>query len=361
MRNVFSAPLLNVICILAAACGGEREVSGPRDVSPDKAAFVVTTDYTTGSTSVIDLSTRAADNDVAPVHSDAVARFHDGKIYVINRLGQDNVQILDPGQNYATLRQVSVGPGSNPQDIAFADGKAFVSRMGSNKILVVEPDDIKKIGEIDLSFLADADGFCEPGLMYSDGARVFVTVLRLDRNDQYAPTDKSFVVVIDAATETLVGNGIALHGVNPWPGFASDGARLFVANSGRFGAGNGDIELVDTESLATAITVQAGVLGGDVNQIAAHNGVLYTVVSDANFNTALVAFDTQSGEKKTLMATEGFNLAGIAVNDRDELYVSDRTVTRPGVRIVNLRTGSEVTSAPIDTGLPPFMILFTKW
>ena len=254
--------------IALSDAGGHDAAGGPdgggADVYvPDRAAFVVTTDYTTGSTAVIDLGTRAATKDVAPIHSDAVARYHDGKVYVVNRLGQDNVQILDPGNSYATVAQYSVEAGSNPQDIAFAGGKAYVTRQNSNKVLVVKPDSGGKTGEIDLSAFADADGFCEPGFMYSDGSRVFVAVLRLDKNNQYAPTDKSYVAVIDAATDTLVGGGIALLSVNPYPGFASDGTYLYVANSGKFGAGNGDIELIDTKALTTGITVQASTLGGD--------------------------------------------------------------------------------------------------
>ena len=83
-------------------------------------------------------------------------------------------------------------------------------------------------------------------------------------------------------------------------------------------------------------------------------------MSDASYNTVLVAYDTQTEKTKTLLSTTGFNLSGLAVNDRDELYIGDRTKEKPGVRIVDLKTGAEVTSSPIDTGLPPFMILFTK-
>ena len=55
-----------------------------------------------------------------------------GRIYVVNRLNADNIQIIDPQQGYTTPAnaQVSVGNGSNPQDIAFVNAtKAYVSRL----------------------------------------------------------------------------------------------------------------------------------------------------------------------------------------------------------------------------------------
>src|SRR5207249_392044 len=54
-------------------------------------AFVLTSDFTTGSLSVVDLDTRTVSKDVASVGSDAVARFYDGLLYVVNRFGADNI------------------------------------------------------------------------------------------------------------------------------------------------------------------------------------------------------------------------------------------------------------------------------
>ena len=50
--------------------------------------------------------------------------------------GQDNIQIIDPAQNYATVHQFSTGNGSNPQDISFVSPtKAYVTRLGSPNLL----------------------------------------------------------------------------------------------------------------------------------------------------------------------------------------------------------------------------------
>ena len=57
--------------------------------------FVSTSDFSTGSTAFLQAGAEEAEINLLGVHSDAVVRFHDGMIYVINRLGQDNIIVLD--------------------------------------------------------------------------------------------------------------------------------------------------------------------------------------------------------------------------------------------------------------------------
>ena len=126
-------------------------------------AFVTTTDYSSGCASVIWLDPGyTTEICIAPIHSDAVARWHDGLVYVINRLGADNIQILDPENDFSTLSQHSAGNGTNPKDIAFVSpNKIFVSRYDSNELLIMNTITGEITGSIDLSSLADSDGLCE--------------------------------------------------------------------------------------------------------------------------------------------------------------------------------------------------------
>jgi hypothetical protein len=86
-------------------------------------AFVVTTDFSTGSYSVVDLASLTPFNDLNPggIHSDAIARYDPttARVYVVNRLGADSIQVVDPQQGFITPpgAELSVGNGSNPQDI----------------------------------------------------------------------------------------------------------------------------------------------------------------------------------------------------------------------------------------------------
>ena len=137
--------------------------------------LVVTSDFQTGSISFI-----AADIDIPveknllTIHGDAIARYRDGKVYIVSRLGQDNILILARSDLSQPVIQFSVGNGSNPQDIAFAaDDKAYVSRLNSTGLLIVDPTLGTTVGEIDLSSFADGDGLPDLVVGKADGTLRF--------------------------------------------------------------------------------------------------------------------------------------------------------------------------------------------
>ena len=113
--------LIIIIGILSAAGGAGRVVA-------QEFAFIITSDFITGSASTVSLpAPYTVTQNVASVHGDAVARFFDGLFYVVNRGGADNIQMLDPGAGFSTVREFTVGTGSNPHDIALASArKAYV-------------------------------------------------------------------------------------------------------------------------------------------------------------------------------------------------------------------------------------------
>jgi hypothetical protein len=124
---------------------------------------------------------------------------------------------------------------------------------------------------------------------------------------------------------------------------------------------NGAVELINTVSLKNSgVVVDAQTLGGDLNHFTVRDGKVFAVISDANFATALLSYDMATKTKTAIASTKGFDFAGFAINSSGEIWISDRTATLPGIRIFHIGGGSEVTTAPIDTGLPPFMLLFTE-
>ena len=61
---------------------------------------------------------------------DPVLRYIDGKVYVINRFGSNNVTILDGKTLCSSIEQISTGANSNPQDVAVVGNKLYVPRIG---------------------------------------------------------------------------------------------------------------------------------------------------------------------------------------------------------------------------------------
>ncbi len=126
-------------------------------------AFVTTTDYMTGSYSTIDLLNLSASNNLPSttgiIESDNDAVYFNDKVYIINKFGFDNITVLDVSDLTTEVAQFSTGNGTNPQDMAFVnDTKVFVSLLGSNDLLVVDPTALSGseiTGTVDLSIFLD--------------------------------------------------------------------------------------------------------------------------------------------------------------------------------------------------------------
>ena len=206
IRHVYTlkTPSIGISAFLMAVAALGMILSPPAAAA--EYAFVTTTDYSSGSASVIWLDPgHTTETGVAPIHSDAVARWHGGLVYVINRAGADNIQILDPEDDFSTLSQHSTGNGTNPKDIAFVSpDKIFVSRYDSNELLIMNPATGVHLGTIDLSQFADGDGLCEMDHMIMKDGILFVSIQRIDRNNYWMPVGDSYIAVIDAAADSLI-------------------------------------------------------------------------------------------------------------------------------------------------------------
>jgi hypothetical protein len=365
------------VVLSAAAVAGLVSLCAPALASPAfDYVFVVTSDYSvSGQVSTIDVMPPwSVDQNLASVHSDAVAREYEGSIYVVNRLYQDNIQVIDPAQGFATIRQFSVGPGSNPQDIAFVSPtRAYVSRYEEATLYEVDPTTGAVTDVIDLSALADADGIPEMAQMAVSGDRLFVAVQRLDRDYYWLPIPPSYLAVIDTGTNELVDvdpvspgtQGIALAATNPSTEILQDPDTgvLYVGEAGEWGPLDGAIEAVDPEALTSLGLVSTEAqLGGEINDFALPVcGTAHAVlsVSDPSWEAFCVSFDWATGDKiQEVWRPGGFSVTDIEVHDgARELFLCDRTYANPGVRVFDAIDGQQLTPGPLDVGLPPHDLL----
>ncbi|HMA77027.1 MAG TPA: T9SS type A sorting domain-containing protein [Candidatus Krumholzibacteriaceae bacterium] len=337
-------------------------------------AFITTTDYSTGSSSVIRLDgNHTTEIDVASIHSDAVSRWFDGLIYVVNKGGADNIQVLDPSSGFETLRQFSVGNESNPQDIAFISGsKAYVTRYDSNTLWIVDPSTGAHSGSIDLSLLADADGLCEMDKMIIKGSLLFITIQRLDRNNYWLPAGGSCVAVVDCQADTLIDTdpgqpgkqAIALGYENPFSNIQYNPYtdRLYVACPGSWGTNDGAVDVINPVTLQTESAMLTEVSAeGDINDVEIFSADLgYAIITNSSFNTVLISFNPSTGEKlKEIYSPGDYVINDIEISPGGELFLADQTSTDPGIRIYSAYDGSELSAGTISTGLPPFDICFS--
>lgn len=353
--------------VLVLLCGGPS-VSGAGDF-----AFVTTTDYSTGSCSKIGLvPPYAATKNLQSIHSDAVARYYGGLIYVVNRYLGDNIQILNPATGFSTVRQFSVGNGSDPHDIVvLSPTKAYVTRYNATRMWIVNPSTGLQTGSIDFSSFADVDGIPEMHEMILVGTNVFVTVQRIDRNT-WGPAGQSYVAVIDINTDTFVDTdpgtpgtqAIALSRANPYstPRLDPYGGFIYFGCAGFWGLRDGGVETIDPYALSLNGTIFTETAAGgdflDVEIVLGQYG--FAVIQNASFNTELITFDPQTGLKTGTVYNPGaYVIQDINVSPTREIFLADRTPVAPGIRVYDAATATEITTGPIDVGLPPFDITFS--
>jgi hypothetical protein len=336
---------------------------------PQRQAFVVGTNFPEAAWATIGLdSPRVVDpvSSARLLYNDPVPRVFGDHVYIVNRFLGDSIQALDPSQGFATVWQCSTGSGTNPQDFLVHGDRAYVSALGGPDLLVVNPNPSPDcsdflIDQIDLSSLADADGIPEMSQMALVNGRLYVELQRLQN---FAPALPGAIAVIDTATDELVGS-ITLSGEDPFAltkGIPVIDGQLVVGEVGEFGVADGGIERVDLDTgTAQGFFIGEGELGGDLNDfvlVSDHLGYAIVAQGPPDFATALVAFDPAAGQVLRTVLPSVQYIADIELDNRGELYVLDRTFEHPGVRVFRARDGVELTSAPLDIGLPPLEVVF---
>jgi DNA-binding beta-propeller fold protein YncE len=136
--------------------------------------------------------------------------------------------------------------------------------------------------------------------------------------------------------------------------------RVWVWESGNFFVtGDGGIEAIDpmTNRIDRLIATEED-LGGSITVVAPYTRArAFAVVADEQFNNSLVAFSPATGARlDRLHRADGF-FPDVAVDSQGAVWLADRTLRNPGVRVFDAITGAPLAGL-IDVGLPPFDILF---
>lgn len=333
------------------------------DAGASAIAFAVAGDYMgTGIASTIALPERTvAQNVVAGVASgDPVVRHHDGRIYIVNRFGADNVTVLD-ASTYALIEQISTGAGSNPQDVAAQGSTIYVAALNAPGILVLDverPDD-GVIQTIDLSALDPADGLPDCNSVYLVGDTLYATCGLLQN---FQSTGPGKVAIIDAGARTFT-TSIDLETANPVsflqpaPAGSALAGDLLVATVDYGALTTGCIERIRTGATPSAgCLVQNQALGGYAGDIAASaDDTLYLAIirgyGAGGPDAVLTSYDLAAGQvRQSPISPAGQRIFDVAWCPGDLILAAD--AERGGMRVY-AADGSELTDDVLDIGLPP--------
>ena len=175
MKNRLSFCILTLAFCIFTGCGAGSIVENIQDaatkitdetalnLAPQDNLFAIAASFTdpVGSIATVGLNNPHTAKNARAItdSSDAVIRSFGGKIYVVNRGTTSSIQVIDP-ESFSILGNYSVGVGSNPQDIIVTGGKAYITRLDSEKdktntddLWIVDPLNGAKIKTIDLAVI----------------------------------------------------------------------------------------------------------------------------------------------------------------------------------------------------------------
>lgn len=361
---------ISLVLMLFVACADYSRPTKP-DAPASGVILIVGTDFSTGFLSALDPVSLKAYRDIQFIYNDSLLRYDSSAAatYVLERLGADAVQKLDNNTGYLTLYEKSLGTKSNPQDLTFLPGNQMaVSFLNKNKIGILSRSNAATIAEIDLSQYADADGYAEINALAYIGGYLYATVDRLNRQATdgiWPPVGQSYLLKIDMTTyqitETLLTHTNPVSRLHYHAGRNS----LIFAAPGRFAANYALDGACLEYSLATGLLVtspmtevQAGYEIADCHIQNDGSGIF--VGYDANLNSIFGSFNTTSHTVTRVAAflssSNGGYFPQFLLHSNGKVYLADRNITSPGVRVFSGPTLSEETTRAVYTGLPPYAL-----
>jgi hypothetical protein len=355
------------------------------NVSSGNTAVVLGANFTdpTGTLSLLPINAlRTPIKNIQTTHSDAVVRTYGGQIYVVNRLGGDNIEVVDPSDGFSVSSQFSVGEGPPPQDvIALSATKAYVSLyqpednrtagLTVDDVLILNPQTGAILKTIDLTPFTASDGgrFARASDLVKVGGRIFVAVQDLGGDLSLAADQSGKIVAINTATDTISG-ALVLSCRDPVAmAYSNETKLLYVACADYFNLDTpyGGVEVVDPASLTSlGIFVTDNALGGAPGDIEVANGRGFVTVGTSNsgktvYATNVVSFSLDvSGppDVKTLYEGAAY-IQDIAIDENGRLVVGDRDPHVNGVLFLDPSDG-HVIDGPINTGPLPSSIAFIE-
>jgi len=310
---------------------------------------------TTGILSAVAIPSLSVNNNILAgvAAGDSIVRAADGILYIINRFGSDNITIVDP-QGPVLIDQISTGAGTNPQDIAVVGRTLYVCAFNSGAIITLDLDNPSDPpGSIDISsYDTDMNPNCNS--IAVAGNQVIATLGLLDAEF----TSQGGVAIVIDPTDNSITTSFGLTYKNPLGLIATTdpagplGGDLLVATTEDFGAGNGCVERItpgETPGSAGCL-IENAALGGYASVIQSQGDRVWLAVSTSFTTGKLVSVDAGGVLDDNSVTAADHHVTDFVICPSGHIVTNDRT---PGALRVFTGDGAEITTAPLDIGLPP--------
>ncbi len=348
---------------------------------------VVTTDFGGGGRfRLFETNSLTALPGSTPIHSDAIARFFEGKVYIVNRLGRDSIQRLNPNLNYLTEQEFTVGQNSNPQDIfVVSPNKSYISFFNGSQLGIYDHSVGVRLGSISLaSFLESTstsgipDTSVEASTMIGYNGNVYLALQRLDRNDRSGllpANNDSILIEIDSNTDRIT-NAFTLPFKNPFGRMQlstwQNQPIIAISCVGQVGflsqidGGIIGFNLITKQFLPSPLYSEQSA-GGDILAFSIASPEFgYASTLDSSFNKRIQVFQPGTGQNignlLEIPGSVGNSITGIMSYKGSRLLIGNTDFRNSGLTIYDINQGNRalLTPLPISMELTPSQILILQ-
>ncbi len=387
----FKLGLVLASTALMFGCSSSDDANDTATTAKVAVAVGATADYSTATHALIDSESpyTANINLAASGDTDVTVSGYGEYFYRIARFGANHITKYAASAPEVPIWQCSTEgteTGSNPyQLVQVAEDKAYVLRYGSGKLWIVDPSIASsadcasfKTGEIDLSSF-DSDGIPEMSAAVVVGNYLFVAIQRLQN---FVPSQKSQVVVIDTATDTVIDTDSNVAGIQPitLPGrnpgsmqYVDSMDRIFVQSVGKYDSTayggtaaeyTGGIDVIDPTALVATVLIDddaditkqisgMAVIDSSIGYFVSYAGWGDNSLYQFNPSTGTVVVDGAGAPVPVTPDFSSTNIAGIHAGPHGKLWVridSGLSIVEPG--------DNSVIESLIDTQMNPSGLVF---
>lgn len=363
-----------------AALHGPVVLDGPcgNDVDAPTRLLVTTTDFSTGAVSVVDTATMTVSPDVALGSTDAIPTHVSGLAVLVHRYMIDDIQLLDPAQDWRTVADVpitaSCTEAPNPQAIVFGpDGRGYVTQLDVPEIAIIDHMATpSRVASIDMRGVPDDDGNPDLGSAIACGSTMWAVVQRLDADYARIGPDELVAIDMDAAApidldagtdgvQGLRSRGSWLRQLRRDPGDPS-GHSVLALTTGieRFELGAGTVAWAVAPERFAAAGI-ADLLQPQAFAIDDAGTLAYLAAYDAGFGQVQlyeVGLDDAEPQVPRSFAQGFESVERTLERIGTQLWYGSTRRTAPGLFVFDLSGDTPTQIAgPLSVGLPPFSMV----
>jgi hypothetical protein len=300
------------------------------------------------------------------VHQDNKVLALGGYVYVLERLGADNLLKYDPAEG-KVVYQKHLGDNHNPADL-LADGDiGFLSHEDHPQLLKIDLANGNALDSLDLSAYTFVPGTGDSGSAATSphatrlarlGDTLFVALQR--RNGNFIFPGAPSVVLRVRITDFSVFDTLQAPFRNISDMWVS-GGNLYAICQGAYGVNDGGLFRWELPGGHVAALFSEADAGGDLQAVVCgFGGECLVQVYRGWGDTQLRRFDPVSGALGDFLPDLVDAYGGLAVAAvSGRLYVGERVATDAG--ILAFDAGGAKAQGPVSTGLPPYSMAIAEF